>query len=123
MKGMRMDILKTSGQNINVKARCLYCSNTIEGSRCYMTGGMASLIWGEGRLPRWLETHTEERQWCWNGFEQEFFLCPNHQTKKHFDLAFAWAKRQDKTGKITDFTNPLSILLVPLDSPFTSPYI
>ena len=120
MGDMRMDILITSGQNINVKARCLYCDNIIEGSRCYMAGGIASYLWG---VPQWLKAHTEERQWCWNGMEQEFFLCPDHQTKEYFDAAFAWAKSQDKTGKITDFTSPLSILLVPLSSPFSSSYI
>ena len=104
----------------NVKAKCLFCNAIVVGNQRFMLRG-SSLPGVRGRRPAWLKAKPEY-QWAWNGLSiihngkrliQEFYLCPQHNDEVHYSRAFNWTQKQLKSGKVLDFTNPLTVLILP----------
>lgn len=76
---------------MKVKAQCLFCQATIEGEQDYMLNGVGLNMDGR-RKPKWLIVRPEFK-WVWNGLhDKEFYLCPEHADKEHYNKAFEWCE-------------------------------
>jgi len=82
-----------------VNQKCHFCDEMITGSQQYMVSGK-NLPSKRGYAPRWLKERIEYK-WAWNGLGDYinnekvdfiFYLCPEHQTDKHWNGAFKWAQ-------------------------------
>jgi len=85
----------------NVKAKCFFCDAIVEGNQRFMLAGR-TLFGRRGSAPKWLKEKPEHR-WDWNGLSgyidgvkksYDFYLCPLHQSREHYQRAFDWAQKQ-----------------------------